>query len=478
MLAVDILWILFTFIPALIILVFVHELGHFWAARIFGMRVDRFSIGFPPSILKKRFGQTEYTLGATPLGGYVKIAGMVDESLDMDFQSVEPQPDEYRSKPLWQRMIVITAGVFMNLVLAFVIFFCLTLVYGSSRVTHTEDMSVFVADSSVAHLDIGMQTGDKIISIGDLPFEPNGKSISLASFMSGNVIFEVERRGQRLSLAGPEKIMTRLQELPSGGLYGLGIYNWPSIIGQISEDMPADRAGLQVGDEVVEINEEAVRYWPEVIDKISTSNGDTLHVKYIRKSGQSAVENHAVIVPVMDSNCEYVIGIGISLTDVTFGPVESVGVAWEETWDNTFAIITSLWRIAIGKESVRENLGGPVMVANVIGEAASSGARPFWFIVAVLSITLAIVNILPIPVLDGGHLAFLVYELFARKEPPLKVRIFLQQAGMILLLILMTFLITNDIIRAFSSRDDSRVLDPPITCQVDNIDSEADRLYD
>jgi len=470
-LLVDILWILFTFIPALIILVFVHELGHFWAARIFNMRVDRFSIGFPPNIFKKRFGQTEYVLGATPLGGYVKIAGMVDESFDMDFQSDEPQPDEFRSKPLWQRMIVISGGVFMNIVLAFVIFFSLTWVYGGSRVAHTEDQSIFVADSSVAALDIGLQTGDQLISIGGESFEPGGNPLSLSSIMSGNITFEVERRGQRLSLVGPENIMTRIQELPRGGLYGLGIYNWPSIIGQISEGMPADMAGLKVGDKIIEINQVPVRFWPEVINKISNSNGDILRVKYIRQIDQNSSENDVEIVPVMNSDCDYVIGIGVSFTETSFGPLQSVAIAWHDTWDNTFAIVTSLWRIAIGQESVRENLGGPVMVANVIGEAASSGARPFWFIVAILSITLAIVNILPIPVLDGGHLAFLVYELFTRKEPPLKVRVFLQQAGMIMLLILMTFLITNDIIRAFSSRDEPAVSEPPSTCHVEEINT-------
>ncbi len=469
----SILWILITFIPALLILVFVHELGHFWAARAFGMRVDRFSIGFPPNILKRRFGQTEYVLGVTPLGGYVKIAGMVDESLDTDFSDEEPQPDEFRSKPLWQRMVVLSAGVIMNMILAIVIFFVLTWSYGTNRIAQTEDGSIFVADSSVASIDIGMETGDRLLSIGGQPYNTGHSQLSLSSLLTENLSFEVEREGERLALTGPSNLMTRVQELPSGGLYGLGIYAWSSVIGRVAEGMPAAEAGLQDGDRVTAVNQNPVRYWQELIHHVINSGGDSLQVNWIRETDPIPTEHEASIMPVMNSDCNYVIGIGVELTQIKYGLIESAAIGLTDTWDNTKAIATSLWRIASGKESVRENLGGPVMVANVIGEAASSGAQPFWHIVAVLSITLAIVNILPIPVLDGGHLVFLFYELIARKEPPLKVRIFLQQIGMLLLLVLMAFLVTNDVIRALSSDDDENTSPAP-TCQVDegDIDSE------
>jgi len=455
------------------ILVFVHELGHFWAARAFGMRVDRFSIGFPPNIFKKHFGQTEYVLGLTPLGGYVKIAGMVDESLDTDFKDQEPQPDEFRSKPLWQRMVVISAGVIMNIILALVIFFALTWGYGGNRVAHTEDGTVFVADSSVASIDIGMQTGDQLLAIGNHPYNPGESVIPLSSLLTENLRFEVERDGRRLTLPGPENLLTRIQELQVGGLYGLGIFNWPSTLGSIAEGMPAALAGMQPGDHVIAVNNVPIRYWPELIDQVSNSNGDSLLVTWIRDREQIPTRHEATLIPTMNANCDYVIGIGVDFIQIDHGPLSSATIAWFDTWDNTRAIAISLWRIASGKESVRENLGGPVMVANVIGEAASSGARPFWHIVAILSITLAIVNILPIPVLDGGHLVFLFYELIVRKEPPLKVRIFLQQIGMILLLLLMTFLITNDVIRAFGSRGETGV-DEPVACQVDEMETGVD----
>ena len=466
----DILWILLTFIPALMILVFVHELGHFWAARAFGMRVDRFSIGFPPNILKRRFGQTEYVLGVTPLGGYVKIAGMIDESLDTGFKDAEPQPDEFRSKPLWQRMVVISAGVIMNIILALIIFILLTWGFGQSRIVHTEDGSVFVADSSVAMMDIGMQTGDRLLTIGGHAYMPEQQVRSLSSLLADDLTFEVERADQRLILYGPSNIMTRIQENPSGGLYGLGIYTWPSMLGSVTKGLPADSAGLQAGDQITSVNHTPIQYWPELLTPIANSNGDSLHFTWLRDNTQ----HEAFITPVMNANCDYVIGIGVRWEEIRFGVLQSVVYGFVETLDNTRAIATSLWRIFSGRESLRENLGGPVMVANLIGEAASSGIRPFWHIVAVLSITLAIVNILPIPVLDGGHLLFLVYELIVRKEPPFKVRMFLQQAGMILLLLLMTFLITNDVIRAF--RTDNNIVDTeaPVTCQVDSFGTEVE----
>lgn len=468
----SILWILLTFIPALMILVFVHELGHFWAARAFGMRVDRFSIGFPPNILKKRFGETEYVLGLTPLGGYVKIAGMIDESMDTDFKDTAPQPDEFRSKPLWQRMIVISAGVIMNMVLAGVIFFALTWSFGASRAAHTEDGSVFVMDSSVAALDIGIQTGDRLLAIGGHEYDPGGELIPLSVLLVDDLTFEVEREGQRITLDGPGNIMTRVQELQAGGIYGLGIYTWPSELGTVAAGMPAEAAGLQVGDQITAINGSPIRYWPELTDHIRNSGGESLEVTWVRGDGQISVEHQAAVTPVLNTvSCDYVIGIGLGQTQVEFGPLHSARIGVSDVWDNTRTISASLWRIVAGKESVRENLGGPVMVANVIGQAASSGPRPFWHIVAVLSITLAIVNILPIPVLDGGHLVFLFYELIARREPSIKVRMFLQQAGMILLLLLMAFLITNDVIRAFNSRGEADVVETPQTCEVVETDA-------
>ena len=444
----DIVWIIATFVPALMILVFVHELGHFVTARMFGMRVDKFSIGFPPDVAKKRFGQTDYVLGITPLGGYVKIAGMIDESLDSEFADKAPEPDEFRSKPLWQRVVVICAGVVFNMILAAVIFVTLRATGGEQIQAYTEDGSVFVADSSVAD-QIGIITGDRLRAIGTTPFEPSNPDQRMRTLLADDLTITVERDGEVLSLDGPEDIMTRIQEAPMGGLYGLGLYNWPSEIGTVDPTGPAARAGLQSGDRITAINSQTIEFWPQLTQFVRNSDGDTLHF---------TVERVDLVAPIQVSIAAeegaggyLMIGIGLpqSVREVTIGRALVAGVA--TTWDNTVSIITSLSRMVSGRESVRENLGGPVMVAQIIGQAARSGAEAFWHIVAVLSITLAIINILPIPVLDGGHLAFLIYEAIMRREPSVKFRMALQQIGMLLLFALMAFLIFNDIWRAVTT---------------------------
>lgn len=443
----DIVWILVTFVPALMILVFVHELGHFLAARLFGMRVDRFSIGFPPNIAKKKIGQTEYVLGITPLGGYVKIAGMIDESMDTDFEDKPPEPDEYRSKPIWQRMIVISAGVVFNVLLAFVVFAMLLAVYGDSRPAYTEDGSIYVADSSLAADDIGLRTGDRLLSIGGTEFDPATAGDRLMPLLADHLTFRVERNGQELLLEGPDDIMTRIQEASDGGLYGMGMFNWPSIIGEVSPGSPADDAGLQEGDRITGINGKQVRFWPEMTELIKASHGDSLRISWTRPaSGDQLL--HAWLIPEAAA-VDGIYRIGVLLPQLRESvPLPKALVAGiASTWDNTRVIATSLSRIASGRESVRENLGGPVMVAQVIGQAARSGPFAFWNIVAVLSITLAIVNILPIPVLDGGHLVFLVYEAIVRREPSFRFRMITQQVGLALLGLLMVFLILNDILR-------------------------------
>ena len=428
------------------ILVFVHELGHFSVARLFGMRVDRFSIGFPPNVAKKKFGETEYVLGITPLGGYVKIAGMIDESLDDDFANSEPQPDEFRSKPLWQRMAVICAGVIFNMILAGVIFMTLKIVSGDDRRAYTEDGSVFVADSSVAY-QIGIKTGDRLRAIGNVPFEPDDTGERLSSLLANDLTFTVERDGREVALDGPEDIMTRIQEAPfGGGLYGLGLYNWPSILGVVTSGSPADEAGLETGDRIMMVDGQPIQFWPEMTALVRASNGDSLQFAFERASDGS--RGSAWVTPYVGPGGFHMIGVALpqSVEKVPVGRAVIAGVA--ETWEQTRVIVTSLSRMVVGRESVRDNLGGPVMVAQVIGQAARSGAEAFWNIVALLSITLAIINILPIPVLDGGHLAFLIYEGIMRREPSIKFRMVLQQVGMALILVLMLFLIFNDIWRA------------------------------
>ena len=458
----DILWAIVAVIVAIMILVFVHEMGHFLFAKLFKMRVDRFSVGFPPKIVGKKIGETEYVIGATPLGGYVKIAGMVDESMDADFATTEPQPWEFRAKPVWQRIIVICAGVVFNVILAAIIFISLKYVYGETHPLALEDGSVYVADSSLAADMIGVRTGDRILAISGQPFDPNSAGKSMIDLLADSLTIAVERNGQRLVLTGPDDIMTQIHDAGGGGLFGLGLYNEPSIVGEVIEGRPAKAGGLQTGDRIVSINGEPVLFWVQMTQVIQNSEGRPLAFEWIRSgaSGEAAPTDtpdalpggandrySATIAAALDDDGQYRIGIGLPDRRETYNFVQAIGGGVAATWLNTKAIVINLKRIFTGRENLRKNLGGPVMVAKITGQAAQRGGEAFWSIVALLSITLAIVNILPIPALDGGHLVFLLYEGITRREPSLKVRMVTQQVGMVLLLTLMAFLVFNDILR-------------------------------
>lgn len=464
---VEILSYIFWVVLAITILVFVHEMGHFLFAKLFGMRVDRFSVGFPPKIFGKQIGETEYVVGATPLGGYVKIAGMIDESMDTDYLESEPEPWEFRSKPVWQRMIVISAGVIFNVILAFFIFTGLKMAYGESYIPAENVDQIYVADSSIVH-DMGLRTGDKILAVSGNTFEEFEELASIESLIADPFTITAVRDGDTLTFEGPSDIFTQLNRRG-----GLGISIQPAIISGIMEGTPADSIGLRGGDRIVAIGGEEVRFWAEMTGIMQASGGDPLEIRWLRPDSLAGeVEVPMFVVGVGRNEVgtiyqatvrpeardgSYLLGVYAPSDQILaqqfgemqrdFGLIESVGVGLEDTWLNTKGIAVSLGRVFTGQENFRENVGGPIMIAQVTKEAADAGAPFFWNIVAMLSITLAIINILPIPVLDGGHLVFLLYEGIVRREPSLRLRMIMQQVGMILLLAFMTFLIFNDILR-------------------------------
>ncbi|MGI9174122.1 MAG: RIP metalloprotease RseP [Rhodothermales bacterium] len=468
---VSVFWVL----VAITILVFVHEMGHFLFAKLFKMRVDRFSIGFPPKLFGKQIGETEYVVGATPLGGYVKIAGMIDESMDDDFLDAEPQPWEYRAKPVWQRMVVITAGVIFNIILAVVIFAGLKMAYGDRYVPAENVGGVYVADSSLAY-EMGLRTGDRILAIGGEAPE-RYSDLQGVALLADPLTIEVERGGETLTLDGPPDVMTRLSR--SGGFFGIDAM--PTLVGSVAGESAAAEAGIQPGDRIIAIGGQPVQFWQEMTELIQRSEGEPILVEYARPdslaeqtsaSDEDAVSSSAertgerdgaqlyqarVAPQLLEAEDRYMLGVGgptePMLASVfgerreSYGLFGAMAAGVEETWTSTALIAVSLKRIFTGRDSFRENVGGPIAIAQVTRQAARAGARSFWSIVAMLSITLAIMNILPIPALDGGHLMFLIYDAIARREPSLRVRMVMQQVGMILLLVFMTFVIFNDILR-------------------------------
>jgi len=468
------LWVLL----AITILVFVHELGHFLTAKYFGMRVERFSVGFPPTIFGRTYGDTEYVIGATPLGGYVKISGMIDESLDTDHVEEDPEPWEFRAKPVWQRIVVISAGVVFNVILAILIFAGIRFATGDTYIPAQNIEEVYVREGSVAY-DVGLRTGDHILKVNGKTFERFDQMGASSLVASDTLTVTVRREGEVRRLVGPPDIITRLSRARNNDEdFGMGYV--PPLIGGVQQGSPADSIGLQVGDRILAIEGDTVRFWQEMVEIIQDAEGRAMTFRWGRPdslitskstSAASTVVRRTVegvvyegtAAPMYDEDRDrYLLGIqGASasrttqrmlysqfgIQHVTFGPGEALGAGVHAVWENTRNIVITLKRIITGRDDLRKSLGGPVMIAKVTSEAAALGPTVFWRIVAVLSVTLAIMNILPIPALDGGQLMFLIYEGITRRRPSVRVRMVAQQVGMILLLGFMAFLIFNDILR-------------------------------
>ena len=484
---------------ALSILVFVHEMGHFLTARMFGMRVDTFSIGFGRALVKKQIGQTEYKLGWLPLGGYVKIAGMVDESLDTDglrepeldaagqpvldrkgkpvYRPSEPQPDEFRAKPVWQRMIVISAGVVFNLVFAFLIYSALAMTYGRAY-TPAENVRLDVAPGTIA-AEMGLRTGDRVVAVNGEPVDDFEEVFTPTTLGADPLRLTVDRGGQRVDVAGPDALMTRLSRAqreatdagaePSfGSLFGAEPL-LPPVLARVGPGSAAERAGLRAGDRIVALNGEPLRSWTRLTEIVGASEGRPITVRWASADTAAAVDGSGAAVPVVGqaqsgatvyeapvapapSGDRFVLGVelddaALGVRYERFGVGEGLAVGARQAYLTTATYVGFVGKLFSGRESVRENVGGPIMIAQQSKQAADRGGASFWSFVAILSVALAVFNILPIPALDGGHLVFLAYEAVARREPSLKVRIAVQQVGLFLILALMAFAIFNDVSR-------------------------------
>jgi regulator of sigma E protease len=429
---------IFYFLITIGVLVFIHEFGHFIAAKACRMRVDRFSIGFPPRAFGKKFGDTDYCVSWVPVGGYVKIAGMIDESFDTEFIDREPQPWEFRSKPIWQRMIVISAGVIMNIFLAIAIFWGINFVNGGNF-RQTTEIGYIVPNSAAEKA--GFKVGDKVLSV-------NGEKIGhwdaiqsamYVDFVGDDLSIAVERNGAAATIAVPHSLVPDISDASFGFLPNFT----EAVIGDVLKNKPAEAAGLQPDDVILSIDHEKVINQYQVTRLIKANAGKKIDFELRRKSQVA----RAAITPTPEGI------IGISIESRYVGPVlherygvfESLPKGIDDVYGATKLFINSIWHIVVGKASFSKSVAGPVKIAQMATRTAEVGLMSFLGFMALLSISLAVMNILPFPALDGGHLMMLVYEAIFGKPIPHKVQQTVQQAGVVLLLTFMAFVIYNDI---------------------------------
>ncbi len=429
---------------SLSILVIIHEFGHFAAAKIFKTKVEKFYLFFNPwfSIFKFNFKGTEYGMGWVPLGGYVKIAGMIDESMDKEQMKKPPQPWEFRSKPAWQRLIIMLGGVTMNVVLAIVIYIGLLSYFGEEYLPTQQVNKYGVVTDSLSR-SMGFQNGDKILSIGGKEVE-NFQKIPIEIVLNEAQTATVLRDGKKVTIHFPDGSLSKLIKQKSSSFLSPRI---PFIAGKFARNSVAEKAGLHVGDTILGINRKYLRYFNTFREAVQSHKNQDITL--IAKRG-----NDTLILPV-HLGSDGLIGVYpqanlnefFKLNQKKYTIIQAIPAGFVRTWAGIGNYLKQLKLIFSPKVQAYKNVGGFIAIGNIF--PAVWHWESFWRLTAFLSIMLAILNVLPIPALDGGHVLFLLYEIIARRKPSDK---FLENAQIVGMVILFTLLILangNDILKLF-----------------------------
>lgn len=422
------------------LLIFIHELGHFVAARMFGIRVDKFYLFFDAydrRLCRFRIGNTEYGVGWLPFGGYCKIAGMVDESMDTESLKQAPQPYEYRSKPAWQRFIVIVAGVFMNLIVGIFIFAMLLFTRERQYLSVDEVNRDGVQVSALAQA-LGFETGDRILSVDGRRVHRFADVQNLRLLFGGEVT--VSRASDTLTVAIPSDTYKRLASAGAEG-YLFAPTAYALEIDTVLEGLPAAAAGLRAGDRVWRVDSLLGLTFGDFRRYVREHPMQTVAVGFIRQGDSLTAEvalDSSGYVGVL-SRAPY------AYTPYTFASSFRYGA--KDAFNLIAANAKGLGKVVTGQEKASESIQGPIGIATIYG--AQWIWPRFWYITGMISLVLAFMNLLPIPGLDGGHLLFTVYEMVTRRKPSDAFLERAQQVGMVLLIALMIFAFGNDLLRLF-----------------------------
>lgn len=426
-------------ILSLSILVVLHEMGHFIFAKLFKTRVEKFYLFFDPwfSLFKYKKGETEYGIGWLPLGGYVKISGMIDESLDKEQLKQPPQPWEFRSKPTWQRLLIMIGGVLVNFILALVIYSMVLFVWGEQYLPTENAKYGIWCDSTAIH--VGLRNGDKILSV-------DHKKVEIFHQIPGEVVLnraksiQVEREGKIVDIPLPESLVPALIKNPSFIEARI-----PFIVDGFPKASRAKEAGMKEGDKIVKINESPISFFDEFKKEIVRYKNQPVHIGVLR--GKDTVN---MVVSIDSSG---LIGVAaltklssfFELKQIKYGFFEAIPAGINKGVHRLGSYIKQFGLLFDHKTKAYESLGGFITIGKIFPGVWDWQA--FWELTAFLSIILAFMNILPIPALDGGHVMFLLYEMITGRKPGDKFLEYAQIVGMVILFSLLLYANGNDVFK-------------------------------
>jgi regulator of sigma E protease len=430
-------------ILSLSILVTLHELGHYSTAKWFKCRVEKFYLFFDPwfSIWKKKIGETVYGIGWVPFGGYVKISGMVDESMDKEQLKQPAKSYEFRSKPAWQRLIIMVAGVIMNVLLALLLFIMITYKWGEDYLPPQNLKYGLYADSLAR--EIGLQNGDNILAIDNKPVK-NYITIAADILTTEAKTLQVQRDGKTINVAVPESFISALTHTRLTKFVDV---RYPIIVDTILEsDTHFTKGSLQKGDKIIGLNNQYVQYYQQ-FDSLKKLNANKVVAINVLRGNDTVTVNAKL-------NDKSQVGFWQVFPDKLFGTThksysfaESIPLGIHKCFSTLGKYVTGLQQIISGKVKASESVGSVISIGNAFSPVWDW--QSFWTLTAIFSIVLAFMNILPIPALDGGHALFCIYEIITGRKPTDKFMEYAQMVGMILLLGLMAYALGLDIFRLF-----------------------------
>jgi regulator of sigma E protease len=416
-------------------------MGHFFAAKMFKTRVEKFYLFFNPwfSIFKIKRGDTEYGMGWLPLGGYVKISGMIDESMDKEQLSKEPQPFEFRSKPAWQRLIIMLGGVTMNIILAIVIYIGMLTFWGDEYLPTSEVKYGIRVDS--LGMEAGLRDGDKILSVDYQKIEDFNQITKVLVLSEGHTI-QVERDGKEVEIVLPDDFLSKLVNAKSP-LLG---FRMPFYADRFTNNSAGKAAGMKEGDQIISINDISTPYFTDFFLEIQKHKNEDVRIGVIRESDTLAIP---VSIPEAGKIGVYNRDIDklFNFSKVDYNIAQAIPAGVVKAYQGVEDYLAQLRLLFSPKVKAYESVGGFITIGSIF--PPTWDWEIFWRLTAFLSIMLAILNVLPIPALDGGHVMFLMYEIITRRKPSDKFMEYAQITGMVILFGLLIFANGNDIVKLF-----------------------------